>query len=35
MATAARRTAVERFASSIIIPQYERYYMETLAGGPN
>ncbi len=35
MSAAARRTAVERFASSIIIPQYERYYMETLAGGPN
>ena len=35
MSAAARRTAVERFASSIIIPQYERYYMDILAGGPN
>jgi len=31
MAAAARRTAVERFASSRIIPQYERYYMDVLA----
>ncbi len=32
MASTARRTAVERFASSAIIPQYERYYAEILAG---
>src|SRR5579864_2822753 len=32
MAQAARRTAVERFASSKIIPQYEKYYGEVLAG---
>jgi N-acetyl-alpha-D-glucosaminyl L-malate synthase BshA len=31
MAEAARRTAVERFASSAIIPQYERYYEEIIA----
>jgi L-malate glycosyltransferase len=31
MADAARRTAVERFASSAIIPQYERYYTDVLA----
>jgi glycosyltransferase involved in cell wall biosynthesis len=31
MAEAARRTAVERFASSIIIPQYEKYYEEVIA----
>ena len=30
MAAAARRTAVERFATSRIIPQYERYYEELL-----
>ena len=30
MAKAARQAAVERFASSIIIPQYERYYQEVL-----
>src|ERR1700740_3504135 len=30
MAAAARRTAVERFASSTIIPQYEQYYREVL-----
>jgi len=30
MAEAARRTAVERFASSAIIPQYEAYYREVL-----
>ena len=35
MAAAARRAAVERFASSIVIPQYERYYTDILAGGPN
>ena len=28
MSAAARRTAVERFASSIIIPQYEEYYRQ-------
>ena len=32
MATAARRTAVERFDSSKIIPQYEQYYEELIAG---
>jgi N-acetyl-alpha-D-glucosaminyl L-malate synthase BshA len=31
MASAARRTAVERFASSTIIPQYEQYYREVLS----
>lgn len=31
MAQAARHTAVERFASSKIIPQYEKYYREVLA----
>ncbi|HEX6896863.1 MAG TPA: N-acetyl-alpha-D-glucosaminyl L-malate synthase BshA [Bryobacteraceae bacterium] len=30
LSAAARRTAVERFASSIIIPQYEQYYREIL-----
>jgi glycosyltransferase involved in cell wall biosynthesis len=30
MAEAARRTAVERFATSMIIPQYEKYYEETV-----
>src|SRR6202049_809641 len=30
MAQAARRTAVERFASSKIIPQYEEYYREVI-----
>jgi N-acetyl-alpha-D-glucosaminyl L-malate synthase BshA len=33
MAEAARRTAVERFASSTIIPQYEKYYEEVMANG--
>jgi L-malate glycosyltransferase len=33
MAEAARRTAVERFASSMIIPQYEKYYEEVIANG--
>ena len=33
MAEAARRTAVERFASSAIIPQYEKYYEEVLWNG--
>jgi glycosyltransferase involved in cell wall biosynthesis len=33
MAEAARRTAVERFASSQIIPQYEKYYEEVVANG--
>jgi N-acetyl-alpha-D-glucosaminyl L-malate synthase BshA len=33
MAAAARRTAVDRFASSAIIPQYERYYEEVIAYG--
>ena len=31
MAEAARRTAVERFATSLIIPQYESYYKETVS----
>jgi N-acetyl-alpha-D-glucosaminyl L-malate synthase BshA len=30
MAEAARRTAVERFASTMIIPQYEKYYEEVI-----
>jgi glycosyltransferase involved in cell wall biosynthesis len=30
MSGAARRTAVERFATSLIIPQYEKYYEETV-----
>jgi L-malate glycosyltransferase len=33
MAEAARRTAVERFASTTIIPQYEKYYEEVTANG--
>ncbi len=33
MAQAARRTAVERFASTMIIPQYEKYYEEVVAHG--
>jgi L-malate glycosyltransferase len=33
MAETARRTAVERFASSAIIPQYEKYYEEVLQNG--
>jgi glycosyltransferase involved in cell wall biosynthesis len=33
MAEAARHTAVERFASTTIIPQYERYYAEVVANG--
>jgi glycosyltransferase involved in cell wall biosynthesis len=33
MAEAARRTAVERFASSKIIPQYEKYYEEVVGYG--
>jgi N-acetyl-alpha-D-glucosaminyl L-malate synthase BshA len=33
MAQAARRTAVERFASSTIIPQYEKYYEEVIRNG--
>jgi N-acetyl-alpha-D-glucosaminyl L-malate synthase BshA len=33
MAEAARQTAVERFASSMIIPQYEKYYEEVIANG--
>jgi N-acetyl-alpha-D-glucosaminyl L-malate synthase BshA len=31
MSEAARQTAVERFASSAIIPQYEAYYRDVLA----
>ncbi|HLH00727.1 MAG TPA: N-acetyl-alpha-D-glucosaminyl L-malate synthase BshA [Bryobacteraceae bacterium] len=34
VSAAARRSAVERFASSIVIPQYEHFYREVLAGGP-
>ncbi len=30
MAEAARRTAVEKFSTSLIIPQYERYYEEVV-----
>ena len=33
MAEAARRTAVERFSSAAIIPQYENYYEEVIANG--
>jgi glycosyltransferase involved in cell wall biosynthesis len=33
MAEAARRTVVERFASTAIIPQYEKYYEEVVANG--
>jgi len=33
MAQAARTTAVERFATSLIIPQYETYYEEVVASG--
>jgi len=33
MAEAARRTAVERFASSLIIPRYVKYYEEVIANG--
>jgi L-malate glycosyltransferase len=32
MAAAARRTAVERFSTSLIIPQYEAYYAKVLSG---
>ena len=32
MAEAARRTAVERFASRKIIPQYEQYYQQVVGG---
>jgi len=32
MAAAARQTAVERFATSLIIPRYEAYYAEVLSG---
>jgi N-acetyl-alpha-D-glucosaminyl L-malate synthase BshA len=31
MSEAARRTAVERFATSLVIPQYEQYYEQTVA----
>jgi len=34
MAAAARCTAVERFASSAIIPKYEAYYREVLETAP-
>jgi N-acetyl-alpha-D-glucosaminyl L-malate synthase BshA len=33
MAEAARRTALERFSSAMIIPQYERYYEEVVGNG--
>jgi N-acetyl-alpha-D-glucosaminyl L-malate synthase BshA len=33
MSTAARQTAEQRFASSIIIPQYEEYYRQIVSGG--
>jgi len=33
MAVAARRTAVERFSTSLVIPQYEAYYADVLRGG--
>ena len=33
MAEAARRTAVDRFASAAIIPQYEQYYEEVIGKG--
>ncbi len=32
MASAARQTAVDRFSTELIIPQYERYYAEIMAG---
>jgi len=32
MAAAARQTAIERFSTSIIIPQYEEYYRQVLSG---
>jgi N-acetyl-alpha-D-glucosaminyl L-malate synthase BshA len=32
MAAAARRTAVERFSTALVIPQYETYYTEVLSG---
>ena len=34
MATAARATAELRFATSLIIPKYERYYESVCAGTP-
>ncbi len=33
MAQAARKTAVDRFASSLIIPKYEQYYRDVIATG--
>ena len=30
MSQAARQTAIDRFATSLIIPQYEQYYAEIL-----
>ena len=33
MSAAARESAVTRFASTSIIPEYEGYYHEVLAGG--
>lgn len=33
IAQSARRTAIERFASTKIIPQYEKYYEEVVANG--
>jgi N-acetyl-alpha-D-glucosaminyl L-malate synthase BshA len=35
MCSAARQTAIERFATSRIIPQYERYYQEVLDADPH
>ena len=32
MSTSARKTAVERFASTLIIPKYEAYYQEIIGG---
>ena len=33
MATAARKTAVERFSTALIIPKYEEYYRKVVGGG--
>jgi L-malate glycosyltransferase len=33
MAAAARKTAVERFSTSLIIPKYEEYYRKVVGGG--
>ena len=34
MAVAARRTAVDRFSTTSLIPRYEQYYEQVLAGAP-